>query len=733
MVATIPVRWCSVLALALAATVTAVPARRPRTKPAKPVVRAIPAKPGSLAALVRAFRETPTPARRAAIEKYAAAHTKDLNGSLAQLALGVTAYEQKSFPAAIADLKPLTAKLPEIADYTAYYLGAARVESNDLTSAVEDLAPVHRAEFPSPFSGRAWILEARAFKTTDPGQAVRVLREHYAELPEPVGNLTLADAYQAAGDLPRAADFYQRVYFENVSGDAVARAGAGLMGLQDSMGAAYPPPLPRQMLQRADRYLDAREYREAKREYQALLNQLGGLERDQARVRIGAADYLNGNTAAAYPYLRGLELPESEADAERLYYLEECARKLTDDDEMMGAVKRLDKVYRQSPWRLKALVSAANRFLLENRPDDYVPLYAAASGDFPSDATAATSHWKVAFQAYLADRPDTGALLREHLQRYGTSPTAPAALYFLARTAEMGNDPGSARAYLTRLTAAFANTYYAMLARVRLRRLATAPPSPKAEEFLATLAAPDAKPVPTAAGRDTAWHMERSRLLRTAGLNDLADAELRFGARNGGQGALLAMEMAVSADAPYQALRDMKSLSGDYLDLALEDAPRQFWELLFPLPYRKDVEANARAQGIDPYLLAGLIRQESEFNPEALSRAMAYGLTQVRPGTGRLYARRAGIRRFTNRSLFQPAINLKLGALIFRTMLDQHQGSLEQTLASYNAGPNRVLEWLMWKTYREPAEFVESIPFTETRDYVQAVLRNADIYRRLYR
>jgi soluble lytic murein transglycosylase len=82
--------------------------------------------------------------------------------------------------------------------------------------------------------------------------------------------------------------------------------------------------------------------------------------------------------------------------------------------------------------------------------------------------------------------------------------------------------------------------------------------------------------------------------------------------------------------------------------------------------------------------------------------------------------------------LFQPASNLKLGAAIFRSMLDTNNEQVEQTLASYNAGPARLVVWLGWNQYREPAEFVESIPFTETRDYVQAVLRNADMYRRLY-
>jgi len=131
--------------------------------------------------------------------------------------------------------------------------------------------------------------------------------------------------------------------------------------------------------------------------------------------------------------------------------------------------------------------------------------------------------------------------------------------------------------------------------------------------------------------------------------------------------------------------------------------------------------------------LAGLIRQESEFNPQAVSRAKAYGLTQVRPATGRRFARTAGVGKVTTRVLYQPAANLKIGSSILRSMLDQEGGKVEQTLAAYNAGPNRVVEWMAWSTYREPAEFVESIPFTETRDYVQAVLRNAEMYRRLYR
>jgi soluble lytic murein transglycosylase len=669
------------------------------------------------------------------VESYAVAHAKDNSATLARLALGVGDIEQKNYAAAVADLKKVQNKLPQIADYTAYYLALARVESNDFNGVNKELLPTHSAEIRSPLSTRAWIVEARALQTTDGAGAVRLLREHYPELPQPDGDVTLADCYQAAQDLPHAADFYQRVYYQYVNGDAANRAAAALLTLRDTMGAAYPQPLPEQLLRRADRLLEIREYARAKTEYQTLVDQLTGPPREQARVGVGAADLLDGKTSPACSYLRGLDVAESEADAEREYYLEECARRSSDEAATMTAVYRLGKQYPKSRWRLKAMLAASNRFLVTNRPDDYLPLYKSVYEDFPNDPSAGTCHWRTAFQAYLHDKPDAADLLREHLRNYPGHATTGAALYFLGRHFEQAGDFGSARACYLRLSETLQNHYYGIVARERLARpeVAAAVRSPEVAKFLADLKFADPKPVASAATRATSLRIERSRLLRTAGLADLADSELRFGSRSDGQPALLGIEMAEGVDSPHQALRIMKSMGGDYLSLNIDQAPRKFWELLFPLPYRSDLMQEARLKELDPYLLAGLIRQESEFNPQALSPANAYGLTQVRPATGRQFARRAGIQRFSNSLLYQPATNLKLGSMILRHMLDQNSGKVEQTLAGYNAGPSRAAEWLTWNNYREPAEFVESIPFTETRDYVQAVLRNAEIYRRLYR
>jgi soluble lytic murein transglycosylase len=685
----------------------------------------------SLGKLVSAYRETPSPARRNAIVSYIARHPKE--AALGNLALGIAAYEQKNWAAAIARLKPLQEKIGPVDDYVAYYLAVSRVESNDFGVTAEDLAAARRN---SPLNGKSWLVEARARKASAAADAVRLLLDHYAELPQPEGDVTLGDCYQAANQLAQAAEFYQKVYYHNLSGAAALRAAAALITLKDAMGGAYPTPGATQRLHHADRLLEAKEYAQARKEYQAVAAEAGGVEHEQALVRMGAADFLDEKTAPAWRYLRDLAVGESAAAAERLYYLAECARRRNDDAEMMSAVGQLAARYPQSPWRLKALTSAANRYLLLNRPQDYVPLYQAVYQDFPTAAAAASSHWKITFQAYLHDAADASRLLREHLRQYPGHPSAGAALYFLGRHLERSGDMAGARVCYRKLAAELENHYYAMLARERLKAAGRSAAAPAATgeiaQFVSGIRFSAPAPMATGAASATEARIGRSRLLRSAGLNDLADAELRFGMRTDGQPALLALELAASATTPHQAMRIMKSTSPEYLNVPLPAAPRKFWELLFPLPYKADLLRTARERDLDPYLLAGLIRQESEFDPKALSRAKAYGLTQIRPATGRQYARKAGVSKVTARVLYQPAANLKIGSSILRSMLDQQGGKVEQTLAAYNAGPQKVVEWMAWSAYREPAEFVESIPFTETRDYVQAVLRNAEMYRRLY-
>ncbi len=105
---------------------------------------------------------------------------------------------------------------------------------------------------------------------------------------------------------------------------------------------------------------------------------------------------------------------------------------------------------------------------------------------------------------------------------------------------------------------------------------------------------------------------------------------------------------------------------------------------------------------------------------------------QVLPSTGRSLARQTRSGRFRDALLYPPEYNLRLGTYYFRARLDEFQGDVEATLAAYNGGKSRAVVWATWGPFREPAEFIETIPFTETRNYVQIVLANAEMYRWLY-
>jgi len=233
----------------------------------------------------------------------------------------------------------------------------------------------------------------------------------------------------------------------------------------------------------------------------------------------------------------------------------------------------------------------------------------------------------------------------------------------------------------------------------------------------------------------TKMRLERARELEAAGLEDWAENELRFGSEANEQPHILVMELARNAarrGAPDDGIRYIKRFVASYLRMPLESAPPEFWQLAFPLPYRSSLERYTSRHSLDKFLMAGLVRQESEFNARAVSRSRAYGLTQVLPSTGRQLSRKVGLRRFSTSMLLQPDVNLRLGTYYLRSLLNQLEGSDVAALASYNAGKSRAVEWMKWGDFREPAEFIETIPFSETRNYVQSVLRNADFYRRLY-
>jgi tetratricopeptide (TPR) repeat protein len=153
--------------------------------------------------------------------------------------------------------------------------------------------------------------------------------------------------------------------------------------------------------------------------------------------------------------------------------------------------------------------------------------------------------------------------------------------------------------------------------------------------------------------------------------------------------------------------------------------------IVFPFPHREVIVREARARGLDPFFVAGLIRQESMFHPSIASSAGAIGLMQLLPGTAQEVARSLGI-RYERARLDDPEYNVRLGTQYLAQMLRRFDGRAEDALSAYNAGPGRITQWRQRPEYRDRDVFMEHIPFRETRHYVKVVQQNTRIYTALY-
>ncbi|OLO08551.1 lytic murein transglycosylase [Salinicola sp. MH3R3-1] len=192
---------------------------------------------------------------------------------------------------------------------------------------------------------------------------------------------------------------------------------------------------------------------------------------------------------------------------------------------------------------------------------------------------------------------------------------------------------------------------------------------------------------------------------------------------------------AAARDTPAQAeaLADYAIRQGWYgMAIQTTIAAKQ-WDALpwrFPAAYRDSFLKWGETNQVDPYLLMGIARRESAFNPLAASPVGARGLMQLMPGTADHVARELGISAPNTSELFEPQLNIRLGSTYIRSMLERYRGNRIAATAAYNAGPQRVDRWLN-SAPPEFDRFVESIPFRETRDYVQAVLAYRVIFESL--
>ncbi|HZD07389.1 MAG TPA: transglycosylase SLT domain-containing protein, partial [Candidatus Limnocylindrales bacterium] len=374
--------------------------------------------------------------------------------------------------------------------------------------------------------------------------------------------------------------------------------------------------------------------------------------------------------------------------------------------------------------------SAGNMYLLRRDYETATPFYAEIYQRQKNGKTSPYSHWKTAWLTYRMGKKDEAKrLFEEQLSMYPNSAEVPNALYWRGRMAEEEGDKKLALAYYQKLAENYRYYYYANLARERLPKVGDETVDPP---VLDSLPRPPAPPHDWETPADNI-RAQKAQLLANAALYDFAVAEMQAASAGSPPWEAKSVAEIYNEQGSYiHAIETLKRAVPGYFAAEIPQIPRPVWETLFPRPFWEELKRDSAANRLDPHLVASLIRQESEFNPAAISRANAMGLMQLLPTVGKGMAKEMKIRHFSSDQLLVADTNLRLGTRYFRHIVDHYDGQVEYALAAYNAGEDRVSDWRRNGNFADVEEFVESIPFTETRDYVQAIMRNAVIYKLLY-
>ena len=670
-----------------------------------------------------------TPAAYAGVTKYAQQHSGEA-AAAAYLALGHAYWLDKRYGEAIADFRLARQAGMELADY-ADFLGARANHEAGNESAAEALLRGFTVRYPeSIFVAQAPELEAETLLAMqDAAGAQRVLAAAAGTAPEnrPGYQLAQGEIAVALGQADEAERIFKRLLMGHPLSpeSGMAREKLSAMGAETRLSTAELRSL-------GDAYYNAGHYADASEQYHALARQpsLDAGSRAGFAVAAAACDLKQKRLTKA----QAEALPDShdENGARRLYLLMELARSRNDLDEQKRIVAEMESRFPQSPWLADALYSSGNLYMLRREYAPAAEYYSTLATRFPSSKNAATAHWRAGWLSYrLGLYADASRLFNEQIRLYPGATETVAALYWRGRLYEtVEQKPDLAAANYRALLRAYPHYFYAQMARQRLAALgnyqkeALPAPQPQLDRFQA----PPVPPLEESFPADSP-HLAKARLLANAGLNEYIAQEIAADPDSSSWSALAEAQIYASYGENFRAMRIVKRALPSAATASIQSIPLAYWRILFPEPWWETIRTESAKNNLDPYLVAALIRQESEFNPSAVSPANAYGLMQLLPATGKSLAHEEKMKHFQTFQLFDPATNIRLGTRYLRKTLDKFGGVTEYALAAYDAGDDRVLDWQAAGPYQGIDEFVESIPFTETREYVESILRNLETYK----
>jgi soluble lytic murein transglycosylase len=687
-----------------------------------------PASASQLEHLARGLKEKNATVAYTKLSALANQKSSGVTGARAALALGYYDLGKSHFPQAEQWLTRAMGD-PLLRDYALFYSAQAKIGLNKDAEALAQLKQYRKENPDSVLTDQAvQSLATAAIGAGQPGEAVAALDLYPDTKEKPALLLLRGDAHALFSQPLQAAIDYQTIYLKFPTSDVAGKAGEKLEGLRSTLGGKFPTMSLQHQIEHANTIYGARQWSNARNEYSHLVTEATGAEKERAELRVLACGVSLG--ASPVPMV-ALSISDPDVDAERYYTLANRYRTQSKESDMLAAIESAAARAPQSRWTESALFLGGNYFWLQLDRDRGAAYFKRIVDSFPAASDADTSDWRVVWASIIKRRPDASDLLANHLNRFPGSAYTSDALYWLGRLAEESQDISLARAYYQKLQQRFPQNYFTQLATARFHVIGHGPGS--VVPVLATIPpVPSVKPLGNTIPPAAANRQARANALQSIAFDASAELELRAAYAATGEPRLLleAAQEAVNAGHVGAAIVTIRQMYPQLESRPLSEVPREVWFASYAMPFQQSIRSHSAQVGVDPMIAAGLIRQESAFAPDAHSIANAYGLMQLEPKTARILAKRNKV-RYSSSLLVDPDFNIRIGT-IYYAGLRKSYGTDESALAAYNAGETRVSQWNVGQSYREPAEFVDSIPFTETREYVELVSRNADIYRKLY-
>jgi soluble lytic murein transglycosylase len=552
--------------------------------------------------------------------------------------------------------------------------------------------------------------------------------------------LLTAKAYEQSSD-SRAIEFYRRLYFYAPASTESLEAASAITRL----GSTLSPAKAEDAISRGDKLYEAKRFSDALPAYADAVARFPSSVNAQTQLRRVIAAASIRKTADAVSALNAIPASAGETRAEALYYVAQSYARTKQWEQARATVEELRKNFASSVFTPRALVSVGQ--IAEDAKNDADASYflRTAVNSYQGSVEVAQAQFDLAWMSHEDKNfSESSKLLTEHLAYYADKNTdnRGRAGYWAARDSERAGKLAEARALYQAALGRYDANWYGYLAKQRLDAMmrsgvGTVPAKSFPADSVVGRAIANLQTVTVAeetAGAKEDKQIARADELNNVGLNDWALEELASAAASAGNSPKVNLAIARiyrSEEDNVRALNTLKKSFPDYSQMKPEELTREEWDVFYPLSYWDIIVQESRARNLDPFQVAGLIRQETVFMSRARSSARAYGLMQMLVPTGVLTAKKYGVERtITEESLYEPRLNIQLGTAYLRDQIDKF-GRIEYVAAAYNAGPIRVVQWRT-SLPAEMDEWAEAVPFKETRGYVQGVVRNRLQYLRLY-